>query len=130
MCLAAGMDDYVSKPIRVEELVRALSASRGQAIDEGAQDVHAHPVISAVGANPVEVQSISPPQNGPSTPEEVLDVGILEGLLAMLGGEFNNLAQLIDSFLEDAPNLLAELDQFIRSGRCRWCAARRPRSQI
>jgi HPt (histidine-containing phosphotransfer) domain-containing protein len=31
----------------------------------------------------------------------------------MLGGEFEYLVELIDSFLEDAPNLLAELGQYV-----------------
>jgi HPt (histidine-containing phosphotransfer) domain-containing protein len=33
----------------------------------------------------------------------------------VLGGEFSYLVELIDSFLEDAPQLLAELNDFIES---------------
>jgi len=30
-CLAAGMDDYISKPVRVEEIVRALESTAPKA---------------------------------------------------------------------------------------------------
>ena len=30
MCIAAGMDDYVTKPIRVEQLVEALNHVRAR----------------------------------------------------------------------------------------------------
>ena len=30
MCLAAGMDDYITKPIRVEQLVEALRRVRAR----------------------------------------------------------------------------------------------------
>jgi HPt (histidine-containing phosphotransfer) domain-containing protein len=46
----------------------------------------------------------------------VLDPKALNNLLSMLGGEFAYLQELIDSFLEDAPQLLAELSQFIEEG--------------
>jgi CheY-like chemotaxis protein len=91
MCLAAGTDDYVSKPIRIGELVGVLKAS--------------HPLNGAS----------APAAEAPPEPA-VLDQAALEGLLSLLGGEFANLAQLIDSFLEEAPRLLAELNQAVAGG--------------
>ncbi len=124
MCLAAGMDDYASKPIRIEELVRALSKSRPL---EGGQEAVEQPALSA--PPPTQASDEAPPgqvADGPQpvdgrgdAPEfeaAVLDPTALENLLSVVGGEFSYLAELIDSFLEDAPQLLAELNQFIEDG--------------
>jgi HPt (histidine-containing phosphotransfer) domain-containing protein len=46
----------------------------------------------------------------------VLDPAALENLLEVMGGEFDFLVELIDSFLEEAPQLLAELGQFVKEG--------------
>ena len=48
--------------------------------------------------------------------EDVLDKVALTNLLDIVGGEFEYLQELIDSFLEDAPQLLAELDTYIADG--------------
>jgi CheY-like chemotaxis protein len=117
MCLAAGMDDYVGKPIRVEELVAALSKSRPLEREQGAE-APTFPIAGldvAVAGAPDATDLVSDPAIAePPTPDApVLDAAALENLLSVLGGEFEYLAELIDSFLEDAPQLLAELNQFV-----------------
>jgi CheY-like chemotaxis protein len=126
MCLAAGMDDYVSKPIRIEELVGALSKSNplvaGQEGEEQLDRPRPEPVEGpnpepVEGPNPEPVEGEAESDAAAPTPDAaVLDPAALENLLAVVGGEFDFLVELIDSFLEEAPQLLAELGQFVKEG--------------
>jgi HPt (histidine-containing phosphotransfer) domain-containing protein len=95
MCLAAGMDDYVSKPMRVEDLVGAL--------ERAAAAPRASRGVPGAGASP------------PSA--VVLDRTILAELHADLGDDNPTLvAELIDLFLADTPLLLAKLGAAIAAG--------------
>jgi CheY-like chemotaxis protein/HPt (histidine-containing phosphotransfer) domain-containing protein len=79
-CFAAGMNDYVAKPIRAEELVAALKRVKPLANGDGSSD----------GVGYV-----------------TLDDGAL-GSLRDLGGDAF-LGEVIDAFLADAPQLIATL---------------------
>ncbi|MGI9304816.1 MAG: response regulator [Gammaproteobacteria bacterium] len=92
LCLEAGMDDYVSKPIRVKALTDALRRSRPK------QDNHG----TVAGLS----QSVA--TRGSAETDLVLDSERLEELRATVGGQ-EFLVELIDAFLEDGPNMLAEL---------------------
>ncbi|MDQ3706242.1 MAG: response regulator [Chloroflexota bacterium] len=114
MCLAAGMDDYVSKPIRVEVLVGALSKS----VPLSARGEEHGRVAEAAAEPPGEsgVETSVSPAATVTAVEDVLDLKAIDNLLSVLGGEFAYLAELIDSFLEDAPTLLVELRSAVQSG--------------
>jgi PAS domain S-box-containing protein len=79
-CFAAGMNDYVAKPIRAEELVAALK----------------------------RVKPLANADDGPAGVAHVsLDDEALGNLRDLGGDEF--LGEVIDAFLADAPNLIATL---------------------
>jgi CheY-like chemotaxis protein/HPt (histidine-containing phosphotransfer) domain-containing protein len=91
MCLAAGMDDYMSKPIRVEELIAALERS-------AARDPEAFPTGMRHRTAPDQA-----PSDGDS---EVLDTVALERLRAMLGPGF---PALLSTFVEDSAELVSTM---------------------
>ena len=91
-CLEAGMDDYISKPVRVEELVAALE--RSAARQDGVRSEAA--LASAPGA--------------------LIDRTVLDQLQVSLGGgDPSIVAELIDRFFIETPKQLAELGQALQT---------------
>jgi len=94
-CLDAGMDDYLAKPIRIEELIAVLNKSKQ---------------FSTHGSDSTQ-DSLSPDQpiktpNHQEIASPILDPIALDQLLKLVGGDKDNFFKLIDSFLEETPKLL------------------------
>jgi HPt (histidine-containing phosphotransfer) domain-containing protein len=93
-CLAAGMDDYITKPIRVDELVAAIERTARR------------------GAAPAEAPSAPTAANV----DDEIDSAVLSRLAEGTGGDASFVQELIDQFLTDAPELVAAARQAHGSG--------------
>jgi len=109
-CLEAGMNDYISKPMRIEALIRALEKSKGKA--ESGYVVTA----SAGEADSSQLNELPLSGQNSEAPDSVLDQTALDNLLNLIEGDRELLAELINSFLSNAPRLRENLDQSISNG--------------
>lgn len=92
-CLASGMDEYVSKPIRERQLLAAMRAVLGEELSES--------VSRIIRARPEEERS-----------DGVID---WEGALRTCGGDHALLRDIVEAFLEEEPRRVSEIRQAIDS---------------
>jgi signal transduction histidine kinase/DNA-binding response OmpR family regulator/HPt (histidine-containing phosphotransfer) domain-containing protein len=121
LCAAAGMDDYVAKPIRVEDLVTALERTPRRS-DGGAPGGPAisRPADLAAAARPTEPGAAAGSRDpeasgaGRSPTAGVIDRETFDRLAQSMGGAF--VAELVDTFVEDAGELTAQLPTALTRG--------------
>jgi CheY-like chemotaxis protein/HPt (histidine-containing phosphotransfer) domain-containing protein len=87
--LAAGMNDYVAKPIRPQELIAAIARAPS----------HTRPVTTGDA------------EAGPP-----VDSSVLERLAESMGGDDAFVAELIDQFVTDSPALVAAAHKGLEAG--------------
>ena len=92
-CLAAGMDGYVSKPLRPDELHAAIERACGSVEKPVRPGLRGH--------------TGTPPEPSPAPERSAIDEA---SLLANFGNNRTLLADVIGVFLADAPRMIRELE--------------------
>ncbi len=139
LCLDAGMDDFISKPIDPQRLQTVLARFSSQhessrssskvSPSDGTADVAsaaAGPGISefdsSAATTPQRTEpspdlggALTPGRNFPPSEPSVLDI---QPLLDRFDGRASILLQLADAFLDEAPELLRQMQGALRSGNC------------
>jgi two-component system, sensor histidine kinase and response regulator len=104
-CLAAGMDDYLAKPVRLED-VRRIVERWGTV----AAQTESTPAAGAAGP---PAASSAEPANAPRTEEDPVD---MERLLEFTTGSVESLRELTDLYLSQTEDQVTKLEAAVAAG--------------
>ncbi|MBN1875585.1 MAG: response regulator [Anaerolineae bacterium] len=108
-CFEAGMDDYISKPVQIAELVAALNRTSPH-FEENQESANQRDSETANQRDGALTSDSQLPKSKVELPS--LDTDVLRKLYASLGRRADKkLATLLDAFHESAERLLSEMQQ-------------------
>ncbi|WP_422139078.1 ATP-binding protein [Endozoicomonas sp. ALC020] len=108
-CLASGMDDYLSKPIKTDTLKEKLSQWLINDLDDNDFESDIKPVSKKIETeDSLEREDSLEPEDSLETEDQdpILDMATLNTLKDIMEEEFDT---LVESYLEDAPSLLKDI---------------------
>ena len=112
-CLQAGMQDFITKPIRVEELERALD--RIMALREQDGDRHT-PQQESISTESTPLASTTEIDESTTAEQPILDRAVLDSLRQLAGAKAQELlTKIITQYFEDSPDRLKAIAQALEA---------------
>ena len=114
-CLESGMDDYVAKPVQVEDLVSALREARLQSRLHGNTDGNETGDSAENSMGTVDTNGTG--AAGVETLATSLDYAVFQQFVAMIGGDDTMVLQaIIETFYQDTHDNLQAMQAAIEAG--------------